>query len=114
MLFNKLQNWKSLNTWYAHIYLAGDIEIAKQVCREECMKEGLCITIEPCEYIYTGGQETGYKIGLINYPKYPNNEEYITERAKRIAINLIKRTCQLSALVVTPSDTMHITSKEKK
>lgn len=37
------------------IFIAGDIEQAKQVCREYCYQIGLCVTIEPVAYIYTGG-----------------------------------------------------------
>ncbi len=37
------------------IFMAGDIAQAKQACREYC-RVGLCVTIEPCDYIYTGGE----------------------------------------------------------
>lgn len=96
-------------TWYAKIYLAGDIEMAKQVCREDCFREGLCVTIEPCEYIYTGGQEAGYCVGLINYPRFPSEPESITQRAKTLALLLMERTFQLSALVTTPTETVWLT-----
>lgn len=107
-----MNNWISVPTWYVKIYLAGDIEIAKQVCREECMRKGLCVTIEPCEYIYTGGQETGYCIGMINYPRFPCGENEVTARAKSLAELLMLRTCQLSALVVTPKYTEWLTRRE--
>ena len=32
-------------TFWVRLYLAGDIEQAKQVCREECMAQGLCVTV---------------------------------------------------------------------
>lgn len=104
--------WLGVPTWYAKLYLAGDIATAKQVCREECMREGLCVTVEPCEYIYTGGQETGYCVGLINYPRFPSDAEKITARAKLLAELLMTRTCQWSALVMTPERTEWLTKRK--
>lgn len=108
------QEWKTVHTWYAKLYLAGDIEVAKQVCREECMRAGLCVTVEPCEYIYTGGQETGYCVGLINYPRFQSEPAPITERAKALAELIMEKTCQWSALVMTPDMTYWITSRTKE
>ena len=47
---------KSAPTIRFDIFMAGDINIAKQVCREYCFQVGFCITIEPVDYIYTGGE----------------------------------------------------------
>lgn len=69
------------------------------------MREGLCVTVQPCDYIFTGGEEAGYCIGLINYPRFPSNAEAITARAKSLAALLMERTCQWSALVITPTTT---------
>lgn len=104
--------WVSAPTWYAKIYLAGDIETAKQVCREECKRDSLCVTVEPCEYIYNGGQESGYCIGLIHYPRFPSDPAKITARAKALAELLIVRTCQWSALVMTPERTEWLTTRK--
>lgn len=101
----------SAKTFWARIYVAGDIEVAKHVCREACFREGLCVTVEPCEYIYTGGQETGYVVGLINYPRFPAGGEEISDRAKRLATELMDRGFQNSALVMTPEDTEWITRR---
>jgi len=97
--------------WHATIYMAGDVSVAAQVCREECMRAGLCVTIEPCEYIYTGGQETWFSVRLINYPRFPSSPSAITARAKALAELLIKRTCQWSALVITPNHTEWLTTR---
>jgi hypothetical protein len=67
------------------IFIAGDIEQAKQVCREYCYQIGLCVTIEPVAYIYTGGEEAGVRIGLINYPRFPVDETELELRAMGLA-----------------------------
>jgi len=107
-----MSDWICTPTFWARIHLAGDIEVAKQVCRAECFREGLCVTVDPCEYIYTGGQETGYRVGLINYPRFPATPQEITDRAKRLAIALMERGFQHSCLVMTPVSTEWMTRRE--
>ena len=101
-------------TFWVKIYAAGDIEIAKQVCRKECFNIGLCVTIEPVEYIYTGGQETGYIVGLINYPRFPATAEAIYEQAKILALKLKEEGCQHSALLMPPEKTEWLTTRVDK
>ncbi|WP_437881063.1 hypothetical protein [Pseudomonas sp. LRF_L74] len=87
-------------TYWVKIYLSGPIEQAKQVLRRECLAEGLCVTVEPTTYIYTGGEETGYVVGLINYPRFPSSPERIRSRAISLASTLLAETYQHSALVM--------------
>lgn len=103
----------SADTFFAHIYLAGDIEIAKQVCREECFREGLCVTVAPCDYIYTGGQEAGYVVGLVNYPRFPKTPEEITARARALAVLLMERGYQHSCMVMLPGTTEWLSRREQ-
>jgi hypothetical protein len=87
------------------IFMAGDIAQAKQVCREYCLAIGLCVTIEPVDYIYTGGEEAGFRIGLINYPRFPTDETALHQRATELADLLTKRLCQHSYSIVGPRET---------
>lgn len=104
-------NAVSQPTHHVRLYLSGPIDIAKQVCREECLREGLCVTIEPTTFIYTGGEEAGYVVGLINYPRFPSTPEAINARARDLAVKLLDRTCQNSVLVMTPTDSEWITKR---
>jgi hypothetical protein len=91
-------------TYEALIYISGPIEIAKQLLRRECLQKGLCVTIEPTLYIYTGGEEVGYVVGIRNYPRFPaetpEEVDDLRRRAFRIAEDLIAWTHQRSAMVV--------------
>lgn len=93
---------KEVKTYTARIFLSGPIEVAKQVLREECLREGLCVTIDPTLYIYTGGEEAGYVVGLLNYPRFPAEFAAIQNRAIELLHLLLARTSQHSALLVTP------------
>lgn len=84
------------------IYMAGDIDTAKQALRHEVLREGLCVTVTPTSFIYSGGEEQGFVVGLVNYPRFPSEPEQIKDRADAIADLLIEACAQWSALVVTP------------
>ncbi len=93
------------------LYLSGPIEVAKQYMRGECIRKGLCVTIEPTTFIYTGGEEDGYVVGFVNYPKFPATEEEITARARLIMDGLLEATHQHSAMMVTPEVTEWISKR---
>lgn len=91
------------STYVVKIYLSGPIEVAKQVLRAECLREGLCVTIEPTTFIYTGGEEAGYVVGLLNYPRFPSEPKDLWARALIVAERLLRETHQHSALMVDPT-----------
>lgn len=87
------------------IFIAGDVEQAKQVCREFCFNAGLCVTVEPVSYIFTGGEEAGVRVGLINYPRFPSSFEDLSAKANGLAALLMERLFQQSYSIVGPSST---------
>lgn len=92
------------------IFIAGDIAQAKQVCREFCM-EGLCVTVEPVDFIYTGGQETGVRVGLINYPRFPSSIDVLGVKARRLGDMLMERLCQHSFSIEGPGETIWVSRR---
>lgn len=88
------------------LFLAGDIDQARQVCREFCFEVGFCVTIEPVEFIYTGGEEAGFRVGIINYPRFPKSQNELQEHALALADRLMHRLCQHSYSVVGPDETV--------
>ena len=55
---------KSEPTFWLRLYLAGDLDQIKQACREYCMEVGLCVTVRPIDFIYTGGEESGAEVRI--------------------------------------------------
>lgn len=92
-------------TFRFDIFIAGDLAQAKQVCREYCLNVGLCVTVEPVEFIYTGGEEIGVRVGLINYPRFPTTEDALLGHAAALATILMQRLCQHSYSIVGPRET---------
>lgn len=100
-------------TYWARIYMSGPIDVAKQVLRRLVMEDGLCVTIEPTTFIYTGGEESGYVVGFVHYPRFPSSAERIRERAHSIMLTLLDETYQHSGLLVCPMLTTWVTKRPK-
>jgi len=98
-------------TYWVKIYIAGPIKVAKQIIRRECKAEGLCVTIDPTTFIYTGGEETGYVVQLINYPKYPVSNFVTQNRATKLALMLKSETFQDSVLIMDSVGTQWTTDR---
>jgi len=88
------------------ICIAGNRQVAADVCRHFCFDVGYCVTLEDAEYIYTGGQESGVVVGLINYPRFPQTPENIIETATNLGMKLMNGLCQQSFTIVTPVETI--------
>lgn len=88
------------------IAIAGDYQDATRICRQFCLDVGYCVTVEKAEYVYTGGQESGVIIGLINYPRFPKTPAEIVEVAEALGMRLMEGLCQHSFSVVTPVETI--------
>lgn len=71
------------------IFIAGDVETAKSICRKHCFDVGLCVTVEPISYIYTGGEEVGVRVGLINYPRFPTTKSVLRQKAHALGRELM-------------------------
>lgn len=87
------------------IWIAGDYQAAIQACREFC-EEGLCVSVHPTAYVYTGGMEDGVCVTLINYPRFPSTDAEISERASRLAEHLRQRLYQDSYTIEGPKKTV--------
>ena len=102
---------KTEPTFYVRLYISGPIDQGKQILRSYCKTVGLCVTVEPTTFIYTGGEEEGYVVGLVNYPRFPAEDEEIVRKASEIAHLLLEGTYQGSILLITPSQTLWITDR---
>lgn len=94
-----------VDTHWARIFIAGNLADIQATCQAYCDEIGLCVTVERAHYIYTGGNERGAVIGLINYPRFPSTQEAISERAEKLALRLLDACGQQSFSIMTPQFT---------
>jgi len=97
-------------TYQIDIFIAGSRAAAIEACREFCL-EGLCVSIAEADYVYTGGMESGVRVGLINYPRFPTDEATLGDTADRLARFLIDRLHQSSCTVVGPDVTKFLSRR---
>lgn len=95
-----------VQTYTAQIYIGGDYAQAKRACQRYCMDIGLCVTVEPVDYIYTGGCEAGVRVGLINYARFPAEPADIFARALDLARVLRVELAQHSFSIVATDKTI--------
>jgi hypothetical protein len=100
-------------TFTVRLYMAGDIDDARRYLRRWCYppNEGYRFSIESSTFIYTGGEESGFAINFVNYPRFPETPEQIKAKAIDVAKGLLRECCQWTALLVTPAETIWITAK---
>lgn len=99
---------KTATTYQVTIYIAGDVATIRQVAREFCYERGDCVTITPTSFIYTGGEEEGAAIGLVNYPRFPSSTFQLWSRAEELAQLLLPRCNQRSCSLVGTDETKYI------
>lgn len=95
----------NIETYQVTVFVGGDVATAKRWLREECYRSGLCVTVTPTTFVYTGGDEDGLAIGFVNYPRFPSTRDEIWNRAHAIATALVVALCQKTALVVATDRT---------
>ena len=99
----KVGKWISdeLPSWWAWIYIGGDRKITEKVCREITFPSGLCVTVEKINYIFGGGTELGVRVGLIQYPPFPESEADLMEKAIELGKRIAEANYQWSYSIVT-------------
>lgn len=96
---------KTVPSFNVDIHMAGDIQHAGQVLQKLCIVKGMCVSLTPQSFIYTGGREEGFKVGFINYPRFPSSPAEIVDTAKFVAEFLMGDLGQHSYSIVTPEET---------
>ena len=78
------------------LWIAGSASRAEEALGEWCRLNGACFSITPCTYVYSGGQEEGVEVGLINYPRFPKNRSEMLQRMRQVGELLCVRLNQRS------------------
>lgn len=100
------------STWTARIYMAGDYDVARVALRKHC-ERGACVSINRADYIYTGGEEAGFVVTIINYPRFPRLADELRQDALDLADELIRACSQTSASVETPAETIWLSRRDE-
>lgn len=102
---NKILSRKSSKSYGLDIFIGGDYYVAKQVCRRYCMDFGFCVSITQTDFIYTGGEESGVRIGIVQYPRFEKSNQELWNHARTLGVKLMEELCQTSFLIQGPDNT---------
>lgn len=87
-------------TRVVEVFMAGDIEHAKQIVRRFCIDTPICVTVTPTTFVYTGGEESGFVVGFRNYPRFPTDAYSLRAVAADLAERLREALGQRSYMSV--------------
>ncbi len=87
-------------TRIVEVYMAGDIDHAKQIIRRFCKENPICVTVAPTSFIYRGGEEAGFVVGFRNYPRFPTDSYSLRRTAGELSETLRDALGQDSCMVV--------------
>lgn len=102
---------KSIPSATVTIFIAGSIDQCKLLLAEAAAERGACWSVEPTEFIYTGGREVGCVVRSINYPRFPKSEVDLMEEGLQTARMLLVRMFQGSCSVVGPKETVWLSRR---
>jgi hypothetical protein len=77
-------------------------------CQKFCNEVSLAVTIAETLFVYKNGNESGFIIGLINYPRFPSTPEEITSRAIELAYILKDHFNQYRVSIICSDNTYMI------
>lgn len=103
---------KKSDPYQCTLFVGGNIHHIELICRKY-VETGLCITITPTKYVYTGGAEDGAIIGFINYARFPNTKGNIFELAVELGREIIEQTGQLSFSVMDNENNCYFSRFDK-
>lgn len=102
---------KAAPTMTVRIWMAGNYADAERICRQYCAK-GMCVSIHPTNYIYTGGEESGFCITLINYARFPADSLLVLkDKAFELAMLLMDGLYQQSFSIEDPNETLFFSKR---
>ncbi len=102
---------KTVPSFNVEIHMAGDINAAALIIQRYAAETGLCVTLQPQSFIYTGGREEGFRVGFINYARFPKEPGDIVARARDLASVLCQALGQHSYSIVTPVETTWVSHR---
>lgn len=95
------------------LYIGGCITTAKAVLARRAAEEGACWSVEPTEFIYSGGREVGMAIRDINYARFPRTVDEVERRMAAVAVELMTALGQGSCSIVGPTQSRYLTRRKE-
>ena len=93
------------------IYGLIDVE---EICQKFVDDVSLCVSITPTKFTYKEGREAGCIVGLINYPRFPSEDQKIKDLSLRLARLLMLTLEQFRVTVYFPDESIMLENEVMK
>lgn len=104
---------KELESYAIDICIAGDLSLIEKCCQSFCNDIGLCVTVTPTNYIYTGGKERGAIVGIKMYPRFPKDKDQLWDEATRLALCILDGANQQSCMINGPDKVIWLSNRDE-
>lgn len=104
---------KTAPSFNVDIHMAGDISAAGVTIQRYGLEVGMCVSLTAQSFIYSGGREEGFRVGFINYPRFPKEPCELVARARDLASVLCQALGQKSYSIVTPVETIWCSNRDR-
>lgn len=102
-------------TVVCELHMAGDYNHARYVVNKFVQHKSGCFSIWRADYIYTGGEERGFVVRGINYPRFGKTYDWSIVSLKDdlylLGCNLCEALNQRSFTIITPDKTWWYSSR---
>jgi hypothetical protein len=99
--------------WTVTLYIGGAAEIAKDELTRLAALEGACWSVEPTEFIYSGGREQGVIVRRIAYARFPVSVRQAQDEMLLIGYALMERLGQGSFSIVGSDESVFVTRRKE-
>lgn len=89
-------------SWTVTLYIGGSVDAAKGALAQEAALRGACWSVEPTEFVYSGGREQGVIVRQIAYARFPQSAEDAERDMLHVGHLLMERLGQGAFSVVGP------------
>lgn len=98
--------------WTVTLYMGGSVNAVKDLLARRAAEHGVCWSVEPTEFIYSGGRELGVVVRQIAYARFPSS--LVSAMADMLALGewLMRETGQGSFSVVGPAESVFVSRRK--
>ena len=89
-------------SWTITLYIGGNADEVTRLLACKAAEIGACWSVEPTEFVYSGGREKGVIVRRIAYARFPSDADAAMLEMGRLGEMLARETGQGSFSVVGP------------
>ena len=98
-------------SWTVTLYISGCIAEIRALLAREAAERGACWSVEPTEFIYSGGREQGVVVRRIAYARFPSSADEALRDMVVLGQRIMEATGQGSFSVIGPEKSVFVSRR---